>query len=54
MTYSILLVKNKRALKLNLIVFPQVKLVRFEFHININMQELTIRFHKSRQYEIMY
>ena len=43
---------NKRVLGLDLTVFPQVKSVRFEFHIDI--QDLTIRFHKSRQYEIMY
>ena len=50
-TYSTLLL-NKRALKLDFIVFPQVKSVQFKFHINI--QDLTIRFHKSRQYKIMY
>ena len=33
--------------KLNL--FPQVKSIWFEFHVNI--QDLTIRFHKSRQWE---
>ena len=43
---------NNKVLKLNLNVFPQVKSVRFKFHINI--QDLTIRFHKSRQYEIIY
>ena len=49
--YSTLLLNNG-ALELDLTVFPQVKSVQFEFHINI--QDLTIRFHKSRQYEIMY
>ena len=39
----------KQSVKLT--VFPQVKSVRFEFHVDI--QDLTVRFHKSRQYEIM-
>ena len=34
-----------------LTVFPQVKSIPIKFHINI--EHLTIRFHKSRQYEIM-
>ena len=43
---------NNKVLSLKLTVFPQVKSVRFEFHINI--QDLTIHFVKSRQYEIMF
>ena len=46
------MLNNNEVSEINLTVFPQVKSVRFVFHINI--KELTIRFHKSRQYKIMY
>ena len=49
--YSTMLLNNA-ALELDITVFPQVKSVQFEFPINI--QDLTIHFHKSRQYEIVY